>query len=456
MKRDDKSPDDQKPPAGAESGRRALSSPALDQRVAAYAKAMKKSAPAAGSDGADAPGAAGFAKRVSAWKPPVVARSGPSAAAPAAEAPPSRPAALRPGAAEPPAPRAALRSEGVDPVPPDAVPEGFIKTGPAESKYRKVAKFLFLVGKEEAAKILSKLDRAQVELVAKELATIKRVETAEAEVLLDQFRSLLSAAGGRGGVDAARSLLHAAFGPEKGESVLKKAVPEAAEIPFAFLEDFEGDQVALLLKGEPAAVSSLVLSRMSPKTAAAAINAMEEAVRLDVLKRIAKIGKVAPEVLERTAAALREKARQVGRQTGETVDGRSALAEILKYADSSVGDRLLEELEEDNPDLGRDIKERLFTLDDIVRVEDRAVQEKLRSMTDAEIALVLKGRRPSFAEKLLSNISVQRRALVNDERSILGPVPRSEADAAAREFLAWFRARKEEGRLVFMDDADLV
>jgi flagellar motor switch protein FliG len=456
MKRDDKSPDDQKPPAGAESGRRAISSPALDQRVAAYAKAMKKSAPADGSDGADVPGAAGFAKRVSAWNPPVVPRSAPADAAPAPEKP-SRPDSPRPGASQPPAPRAALRSERGEAVPPETgAPEGFIKTGPAESKYRKVAKFLFLVGKEEAAKILSKLDRTQVELVAKELSTIKRVETAEAEVLLEQFRSLLSAAGERGGVDAARSLLHAAFGSEKGEAVLKKAVPEAAENPFAFLEDFEGDQVALLLKGEPAAVSSLVLSRMSPKAAAAAINAMEEAARLDVLKRIAKIGKVAPEVLERTAAALREKARQVGRQTGETVDGRSALAEILKYADSSVGDRLLEELEEDNPDLGRDIKERLFTLDDIVRVEDRAVQEKLRSMTDAEIALVLKGRRPSFAEKLLSNISAQRRALVNDERSILGPVPRSEADAAAREFLSWFRARKEEGRLVFMDDADLV
>lgn len=447
MKRDDKKTDDPPMPDGADTGRRVLSSPALDQRVAAYAKAMKKPAPQAAADASGASGAAGFAKRVSAWTPPVVKRpSSTSSSAPesAAGAPASRPGAPRPAAEPSPAPNDS------------AAPEGFIKTGPTESKYRKVAKFLFLVGKEEAAKILSKLDRPQVELVAKELATIKRVETAEAEVLLEQFRSLLASAADRGGVDAARSLLHAAFGPEKGESVLKKAVPEAAENPFAFLEDFEGDQVALLLKGEPAAVSSLVLSRMSPKSAAAAINAMDEASRLDVLKRIAKIGKVAPEVLERSAAALREKARQVGRQTGETVDGRSALAEILKYADSSLGDRLLEELEEDNPDLGRDIKERLFTLDDIVRVDDRSVQEKLRAMSDSEIALVLKGRRPAVAEKILSNISAQRRALVNDERAIQGPVPRSEADAAAREFLAWFRARKDEGRLVFMDDDDLV
>lgn len=436
MKRDEQKPADELSPDGAEPGRRGLKSPALDQRIAAYAKAMKKQPQQEGESGA----AQGEGKRVAPWKPPVVSRKG--------------------GPTEPSPERRALRVQEPPAAPPAApveTPEGgFIKTGPAESRHRKVAKFLFLIGKEEAAKILVKLDRPQVERIVAELATIKRVETAEAEVLLDQFRSLLPPTSDRGGVDAARSLLHAAFGAEKGDSVLRKAVPESAENPFAFLEDFEGDQVALLLKGEPGAVSSLVLSRMTAKSAAAAIRAMEEGVRLDVLKRIAKIGVVAPEVLERTAAALREKARNVGRQSGESVDGRSALAEILKYADASVGDRLLEALEEDSPELGRDIKERLFTLDDIVRVEDRAVQEKLRSMTDQEIAVLLKGRGDAFVEKILSNISSQRRTLVREEREVLGPLPRSDVDAAAGDFLAWFRARKEEGRLILLDGDDLV
>jgi flagellar motor switch protein FliG len=422
----------------------------------------KKPDPALPDSGAARTSASAYAKAMAASKrkpvsvrpfqpPRVAAKPETSAAAvPTPSAAPTTPVAPTPGASAL-APRA--------PAPTQL--GGFIKTGAPDNNYRKVAKFLILVGKDEAARILAKLDPTQVERVSRELATIKRVENAEAEALLAEFKSLLSRGGaafskGSGGIEAARELLRTAFGDEKGEAYLRKAVPEAADNPFLFMEDFEGDQIALLLKDEHAAAVALVLSRVNPKTAAAALGRLEPGLRMETVRRLAKMGKVAPEVLERTAAALREKARTIGRPAGETVDGRAALAEILKRAGASLGDRLLEELAEADPELGRDIADRLFTLDDILKVEDKAVQEKLRAMTDRDIAVLIKGRRPSFTEKVLSNISSARRAVVQEERELIGPVPRAEADEAANLFLAWFRQGREEGRIVLMDDADLV
>ncbi len=359
---------------------------------------------------------------------------------------------------EPP-PEKVEGAAGPERTPPAA---GLLKTG-AESNYRKVAKFLVLVGVAEASRILAKLSPDQVEKVSREIATIRRIEDAEAESLLAEFRSLLSGGGragaaGRpsGGVETAREVLRAAFGNEKGDALLVRAVPEAAENPFAFLEDFQGDQVSLLLKDESSATAALVLSRVSPKTAAAALAAMEPAKRLDTLRRIGRLGKVDADVIDRVSAALRDKARQVGRNEGAAVDGRAALAEILKRADSSLGERLLDELEANDPELGKDLKERLYTLDDVIKAEDRAVQERLRSMEDRDIALLLKGRRPAFIEKILSNLSTTRRALVEEERTLLGAVPRKEADKVAKEFLAWFRLGREEGRILLVDDEDVV
>jgi flagellar motor switch protein FliG len=183
---------------------------------------------------------------------------------------------------------------------------------------------------------------------------------------------------------------------------------------------------------------------------------MESGKRLDTLRRIAHLGKVDVDVIERVASALRDKARAVGRSEGETVDGRAALAEILKRTDASLGERLLDELEDGDPELGRDLKERLYTLDDVIRADDRAVQERLRTMEDRDIALLLKGRRPAFVEKLLSNLSSTRRALVEEERNILGPVPKKDVDGVAKEFLAWFRLGREEGRILLVDDDDIV
>jgi flagellar motor switch protein FliG len=161
-------------------------------------------------------------------------------------------------------------------------------------------------------------------------------------------------------------------------------------------------------------------------------------------------------VLERVAAALKEKARHFGRVETAEIDGMGALTAILKSSDLSFGDRLLEELEEKDPALGRNLKDRLYTLDDVAGAADRPIQEKLLSMSSRDIALLLKGRSEVFTQKILSNLSSGREAEIKEEIEIMGPVPRIEAEAAGREFLGWFRLNREEGRILMIDDEDVV
>ncbi|MDR1058283.1 MAG: flagellar motor switch protein FliG [Treponema sp.] len=361
--------------------------------------------------------------------------------------------------AEPPGLRKALF--GGEEGGPAARPAG--KTGPEArcSKYRRVAQFLVLVGSGEASRILAGLEPEQLEAVSREIAALGRIDSREREAVLEEFRSLLQApygysGSGAGGIDPARQILYAAFGPEKGEALLLKAVPGAAENPFDFLKDFTGDQLGFLLKDESPAAAALVLSRLPAKLTAAFLAGTGPEKKLVILRRIAHMGESPPEVLEQAAAALREKARHIGRVETTEVDGMGALTEILKCSDLSFGDRLLEQLGEEDPALSRTIKDRLYTLDDVVKAEDRAVQERLREMPDRDIALLLRNRSGEFTAKILSNLSRGREERVREEGEILGPVPRIEAEAAAREFLAWFRLGREEGRIIMMDDDDIV
>jgi flagellar motor switch protein FliG len=316
------------------------------------------------------------------------------------------------------------------------------------------------VGSGEASRILSGLEPEQVEAVSGEIAALGRIDRREREAVLEEFRSLLRTPGysgfAAGGIEPARRLLYAAFGPEKGESLLLKAVPGAAENPFDFLKDFTGEQLGFLLKDESPAAAALVLSRLPAKLTAAFLAGAGREKKLVILRRIARMGESPPEVLEQAAAALREKARHIGRTETTEVDGMGALAEILKCSDLSFGDRLLEQLGEEDPGLSRTIKDRLYTLDDVAGAEDRAVQERLREMPDRDIALLLRNRSGEFTAKILSNLSGGRGERVREEGEILGPVPRIEAAAAAREFLAWFRRGREEGRIIMIDDGDVV
>jgi flagellar motor switch protein FliG len=373
-------------------------------------------------------------------------------------------------------------------------PPGFIKTGKAktgrpvsvpetvpadaaetsrnppggDSRIRRTAKFLILTGGDEAARILSHLDQDQVEAISREIASIRGIDAGEAEVILDEFRSLLSApytcagaaAGSApGGVEAARRLLYAAFGPEKGESFLNRILPETRENPCAFLEDFSGEQIGLLLKEEAPMTAALVLSRLSPRLSAAVLANTIPGRKLEIVRRLAHLGPVSPEVLGQIASALKEKARHISAAvSGNTVgiDGRNALAAILKASDLSFGDRILEELENIDEALSRDLKGRLHTLEDVIKAGDRPLQEKLRSMSERDIALLLRDRSDAFIEKIMANVSSNRRALIREENEILGAVSKRETDKAAEDFLAWFRLNREEGRILLTNDEEVV
>ncbi len=330
--------------------------------------------------------------------------------------------------------------------------KGLVKTTIADN-YRKTAKLLILIGKEEAAKILARLDTDQVERLSREIAGIRHIDDTEAEAILSEFHARAAELDVSGGVETARRLLRSAFGEEKGEAFLKKAVPQAAGRPFDFLEDIEGDQIALLLRDEALITAALVISRLSAAKAAAAIAAWDSAKRPEILKRIAKLETVSPEIIDRVAAALRDKARALGRTDGlERIDGKAALAAILKNSGMADSERLLEELSLDDPDLGLELKERLYSPDDIVKIDDRALERHLRSMTDKDIALLLKGVKNDPADKILANLSSARGKAVLEERELLGAVPRRDVDSVLGDFMAWFRQGRESGKIMFIDE----
>ena len=330
------------------------------------------------------------------------------------------------------------------------------------SKYRRAAQFMILIGSDEASKILARLDPAQVDAISKEIVSIKSINPEEAEAVLEEFRSLLSPSFGysgssSGGVEEARRLLYAAFGPEKGETLLLKAVPEAAENPFDFLSDFSAEQLSLLFKDESPAACAMVYSRLPSKLSAALLANTGAEKKLEIVKRIARLRESSPEVIERVAAALREKARHFGRDDEvREIDGKGVLAAILKHSDLSFGGRLLGELEGSDPSLGREMKDRLYSLEDVCNAADRPIQEKLRSMDDRDIALLLKGRPENFTNKIMNNISQARAGRILEEMEIAGPVSKIEAEAATREFLSWFRLNREEGRILMLNGEDLL
>lgn len=317
-----------------------------------------------------------------------------------------------------------------------------------DSIYRRVAKFLIIIGEDEAAKVLPHLAEEQIEKIIPEIASIKSVSPEESKKILEEFKGLIKQSRQSGGVETARDILQKVYGKEKAQEVLDRAMPFSEGKPFEYLNDADSERVYLLLKEESVGVQTIVLSHLVPKKAAQIINLMKEDEKKEVMIRLAKMEKISPDVIKRIDKSLHQKSLKQTSEKAESIDGKNVLAQILKKMDPKSESEIINVLSEDNPDLGEDLRSRLFTIEDVVNADDRFIQEKLRDMSIDEICYLIAGKSVEFREKILSNVSKGRKAEILEQESILSPMRKSECERITSIFFSILRRSFDEGHLI--------
>ncbi|HIW35793.1 MAG TPA: flagellar motor switch protein FliG [Candidatus Treponema faecavium] len=323
-----------------------------------------------------------------------------------------------------------------------------------DSNYRRVAKFLLLIGTDEAAKVISHLSPEQTERIIPEIASIRRVDPDEAAVILAEFQTLLKRSREGGGVETARTILEKAYGTEKAGEMLQKAVPFADGVPFEYLQEMDSDRVFYLLHDESPGIRALVLSRLKPALAAGVINRMKPEDKKETVYRLAKMSSVSPEMLRGVDQAMHEKVLAVNTAAADTMDGRNALSEILKRMPPSAEQSILDCLAEQDPELGSDIRERLFTIDDAVNADNKFIQQHLHKMSNEDIAYLIAGKPDSFRDKILNNVSKGRSAYILEEERLRRPMRKKDCDRVTIDFFGVLRRAWEEGRLFIKNRTD--
>ncbi len=320
---------------------------------------------------------------------------------------------------------------------------------PRDAGYKKAARFLMLLGKDEAAQVLKHLSEEEATGISREIALHSRMDTREAEKTLEEFGYLWKTKDliARGGLGKAREILYAAFGEEKGGIIFERIEARTAPHPFAFLMDLDIEQVRLLLKNESTLVIAAILPHLEPSLAAGVISTLEEGKQTAVVARIAKLEKIDPEVLRRAEGSLKEKIRAQGEISTQEVDGQAALVEILRHMAPAGEHAILEELKLSDRSLALAIEKKLFTMDILLLLDDRDLQALLRDYSDQELGLIIKGLNEQQCARLESSVTSRRWNIILDENRAWGQVRRSEVDKAIQEFLDYVRVQQEKGEI---------
>lgn len=315
---------------------------------------------------------------------------------------------------------------------------------------QKAAVVMMNLDRSRAVEVMKHLSESEAEEVAAEIIRMGRLDAATTAGALREFHRI--AAGhlppARGGRDIAASLLEASFGAERAAGVLTRVSSAMAGSSLDFLNAADPGQLATLLEGELPQTIALVLAHLRQGHAAEVLAALPDPLRTDVAQSIATMGTATQETITVVAETMRTRTGVFAlREASEAVGGVQPLVEIINRSDAAVEKALLASIEERDSALAEDIRSRMVTFADIVKLEDREAQRVLRGIDIRTLALALKGANQSIADAIRKNVSERNREVLEDEIRIMGPVRMSQVEEARADIVRTIRSLAAAGEI---------
>jgi len=323
-------------------------------------------------------------------------------------------------------------------------------TGP-----QKAALILVQLGTERAAPVLRAMNDEEVEELMTEVSRLEAVHDEVLKSVLTEFVEAASARirGNKGGFSVARALLEQGLGSERAEEIMARI--DGAGRPFEALRDADPRQLLTFLIDEHPQTISLVLAHLGPEQAAALLAELPVELQGEVAHRIAVMERPSTEVVRHVEEALHNKLAGLAEGPGEAIAGGvQPLVNILNRADPTSSQMLLNQLEITNPELADEVRRRMFIFQDIIKLDDRAVQLVLREVDAKDLALALKGTAAEVKSKVMSNLSERAAGNLAEEIDLLGPVRLKDVEEARDNVVKVIRSLEESDQIVLTRGTD--
>ena len=332
-------------------------------------------------------------------------------------------------------------------------PAGRSDAGPGTQR---AAALLLGLGPDLAAAIFQHLDEPTVRSIAMGARNIRRNPNAVPHAL-GSFVDSLDVVGGD--TAAGDGLLQAAAAQSLGADMARRAFdgvappPQADEVlgPVALADP---EALAMILAREQPQTVALVLGAMEPARAGLVLKMIPEAQRPQILRRLATLEAVAPEVLREVGTALSIELRAAVSSGMRRFDGKGAAVELLRRTPAAQQSEAVQEIEKDDPELAAELRTKLFTFQDLTNLSDRDVQTFLREVDTSRLGVALKGAATNVKDKILKNMSSRAAQMLSDDIAAMSPVKLADVELAQSELVKIAFTLAEQGRITVVGPAD--
>ena len=315
---------------------------------------------------------------------------------------------------------------------------------------QKAAVLLIALGPEKSASIFKHLKEDEIEELTLEIANTRNITPQMKDEVVNEFYQICLAQQyiAEGGIGYAKELLEKSFGSEKAADVIGKLTASLQVKPFEFVRKTDASQLLNFIQDEHPQTIALILSYLSPAQAALIVSALPPDRQADVAKRIAIMDRTSPDVIKEVEKVLESKLSSLVNQDYTIIGGVDAVVEILNTVDRGTEKHIMETLEIEEPELADEIRKKMFVFEDILLLDDRAIQRVLRDVDNGDLAIALKGSNEEVQNAIFNNLSKRLGVMIKEDMEFMGPVRMKDVEEAQQKIVNIIRKLEDSAEIV--------
>jgi len=313
---------------------------------------------------------------------------------------------------------------------------------------QRAAILLMSLPNKTAAAILAKMPSHYIEAITIRIAQIDSVGGDEQEIVMAQFLTSKASAiyASPGGLERAKELIKEALGRDAG-TLLGTLQQVIESMPFSFVKKVDAQTLLQFVGDEHPQTIALLLSHLTANYAAEVLGGLTPDKQLEVIRRIATIGRTSPEAVAELESALEQRLSSMVNQQHANVGGVESVAEILNVSERSIERTIMEALARDSAELSAEIRRLMFVFEDINKLADRDIQTLLKNVETAQWAMALKGASQALQDKVMKNMSTRAAENLREEMGFLGSVRVSEVESTQQKIVDIVRTLEDAGEI---------
>jgi flagellar motor switch protein FliG len=308
---------------------------------------------------------------------------------------------------------------------------------------------LMSLGEEQAAEVFKYLSPKEVQKLGETMSKLKSVETEKVDAVLTEFEKTASTTSAlvSDTDEYVRSVLEKALGADKAGFLLDRIMQGRDVSGIEGLKWMDASSIAELIKNEHPQIIASVLVHLEADHASAILNFLTERVRNDVILRIATLDGIQPNALKELNEVMSKILAGNDKIKKTAMGGIKSAAEILNFMGSAAETATVESIREFDAELAQKIIDQMFTFDNLLDLDDRAMQMVLREVQSESLVVALKGASPELRELVFKNMSQRAADMLRDDLESKGPVRLSEVEGEQKEILKIVRRLADEGQI---------